>query len=208
MFLILLGTLIFGLFLIAYYKLKSPDKGFLLFIGVFLSIGALFFIPFFDPLKIDGFLAYVMTQNTYPSIFAIIGGLTVINCAVYGIHLFLSAMKLIRAEEFKNPLVQTGSFAKRRHPIYASYQIIGLSFQVLMGSVSGVLILSIIIVLLYLEACRVEYRILLPKYRDAYLEYKKKVVKRLYSKDVSSILIIIYAIFFVGLFGVMFFSEL
>jgi protein-S-isoprenylcysteine O-methyltransferase Ste14 len=205
---ILFGILLIGLLLIIYYKLKAPDKDLLLFSGFIISVSALFFISLFDPLLISGFLAFVITQNAYPSIFAIISGLIVINCAVYGVHILISAFKLRIAERSKNPLIRTGPYAKRRHPIFASYQIIGLSLFVLMGSLSGVIIFSILMLLLFIETFRIERRVFFPKFKDDYLEYVKFVPKRIYSKDVLGILLIIYIILVIALIGVSFFSEL
>ncbi len=160
---------------------------------------ALFFIPFFDLLQLPGFWASVILQNSEPSLYGFILGLIVINCGIYGIHIFLSSVNLLRAERYKGRLVSTGQFSRRRFPIYASYHLIGLSYLILMGSITGVIFLSLMVGFLFSDTLQIEKNVLIPKYKDEYHRYQKNVPRRMFSSELLFILILEYILFLIGI---------
>ena len=206
MYLIILGILILGLILLIIQRSDVPDKLSLLYLGGVLYLGGFLLVPFYDAFQLGGYIASVLVKNSIPSIFGILSGIVAVNCAVYGAHVFFASMRYKRAERFKSKMIFVGQYAKRRHPIFASFHVMGLSYCLLMGTLSGFLIFNITIILLYLEARNSDAR-MIQKFGDAYLEYKQKVSRRMYSVDINSVLIVLYSIFFIGVVGVTLFSE-
>ncbi len=151
-----------------------------------------------------GFFASVILEFEFPSIYGIIIGLVVINFSIYGIHIILSSVRLIKAEMYKKNLIFLGQFSRRRHPTFASYHIIGLSYLILMGSVIGIIIISITMVFLYLDTYRIENNILIPKVGKEYIRYKKKVPKRIYSIDILALVTISYLLFVFAIVSIYF----
>ena len=198
-FIIILAILILNGILIIFLRYKEPKNKYLLYILAIIYVCALFFIPFFDPLQLPGFWASVILQNTDPTLYGFIVGLIVINCGIYGIHIFLSSVNLLRAERYKRRLITTGQFSRRRFPIYVSYHLIGLSYLILMGSIAGVILSSLMMVFLFLDTSRIEKNVLIPKFKDEYHKYQKKVPKRMYSPELLFILILEYALFLTGI---------
>ena len=178
-FIIILTILILNGILIIFLRYKEVKNKYLPYILAIMYTCALFFIHFFDPLQLPGFWASVILQNTEPSLYGFIVGLIVINCGIYGIHIFLSSVNLLRAERYKRRLITTGQFSRRRFPIYASYHLIGLSYLILMGSIAGVILSSLMMVFLFSDTSRIEKNVLIPKFKDEYLKYQKKVPKRM-----------------------------
>jgi len=158
-----------------------------------------FFIPFYDPLQLSGFWASVILNNSDPTLYGFIVGLIVINCGIYGIHIFLSSANLLRAERYRGRLITTGQFSKRRFPIYASYHLIGLSYLILMGSIVGVIFLSLMMLFLFSDTARIEENVLIPKYKDEYHKYQNSVPKKMYSPELFFILILEYVLFVIGI---------
>ncbi|TFG15390.1 MAG: hypothetical protein EU535_01830 [Promethearchaeota archaeon] len=199
LFLIFLLILIVVSFLIVIYRRRYKERKPILYFLAIIYVSALFIIPFFDILKIPGFLASVIMEDIDPSLYGFIIGIIVINCGIYGIHIFLSSVNLLKAERYKNSIIFTGPFSKRRFPIIASYHLIGLSYLILMGSIVGVAILSIMMIFLFFDTQKVEKENLNSKFGDKYLKYKKSVPKRIYSTELFIILILEYSLFMIGI---------
>ncbi len=203
-FLILLISLILSGILIIYLKIRPSNKNSFLYFNYTLFISVLFFIPFSDPLQLPGFFASVILGLEVPSVYGILIGLVVINFSIYGIHIFLSSVRLIKAERYKKNLIFLGQFSRRRHPTFAAYHIIGLSYLILMGSVIGIIIISITMVFLYLNTYRIENNILIPKFGKEYIRYKKKLPRRIYSIDILALVTISYILFVFAIISIHF----
>lgn len=198
-FIIILAILILDSILIIFLRYKGAKSKYLIYIFAIMYACALFFIPFFDLLQLPGFWASVILQNSEPSLYGFILGLIVINCGIYGIHIFLSSVNLLRAERYKGRLVSTGQFSRRRFPIYASYHLIGLSYLILMGSITGVIFLSLMVGFLFSDTLQIEKNVLIPKYKDEYHRYQKNVPRRMFSSELLFILILEYILFLIGI---------
>ncbi len=207
MFILILGFLIIGVLLIIYQKLKTRDKEYLYYIGIFITFICLIFLPLVDPLPMLGYFAAVIQERSFFSIFGAIAGFISMNIAIYGFAIFYSSIELITAERFKGKLITIKHYKKRRHPIFASYHIIGSSYFVMMGAPIGLIVFTLLMVLLSLEANRID-KISLRKFGEPFLTYKKSVPKRIYSNDILFILIINYSLLIIGVIGLVFFSEL
>ncbi len=208
MFYILLLILIIAIVFLIVQRVKMPRNLGLLKLGGALYVGSMFLIPFFDPFQIPGYLTAIIMQTTFPSYFATFTIFVVANCGIYGVHIFLSSMYLKNAERYKNKLISQGQYSKVRHPIFASYHIVGAAYFVVMGSIVGIIVLSASMAFLYFESKRIEKIVLVPRYKDIYQGYKENVPKRIYSLTILGILIIIYGLFLIGLIGVISFSKL
>jgi protein-S-isoprenylcysteine O-methyltransferase Ste14 len=196
-----------GVILAIFQKLKAQDKEYLYYIGVVIVVMCLFILPFVDPLQMLGYLAAAFQPNASYSIFGAIAGFVAINIAIYAIWIFLTSIEYIFAERFKGKLITIKQYEKRRHPIFASYHIIGSSYYVIMGAPIGLIIFSIIMILLNYEAIRIE-KDSLRKFGESFQAYKMKVPRRLYSMDILCLLIVNYSLLIIGIIGLVFFAEL
>jgi protein-S-isoprenylcysteine O-methyltransferase Ste14 len=191
--------LVLDCILIAFLRQKESKNKILIYFCAVMYASALFFIPFYDPLQLSGFWASVILQNSEPTLFGFVIGLIVINCGIYGIHIFLSSANLLKAERYRGRLITTGQFSKRRFPIYASYHLIGLSYLILMGSITGVILLSFLMLFLFSDTSRIEKNVLIPKYKDEYHTYQHNVIKRVYSSELFFIVVLEYVLFVIGI---------
>ena len=201
LFVIFLLIVIIDSILIVIFRQRKKESKFIFYFITIIYTSALFFIPFFDVLKIPGFLASFIMEDIDPSLYGFIIGIIVINCGIYGIHIFLSSVNLLKAERYKNSLISTGQFSKRRFPIIASSHLIGLSYLILMGSVTGVVTLSIMMTCLFFDTLKIEKEELIPRFGDKYLKYQNSVPKRVYSTELIIILILEYLLFAFGILG-------
>lgn len=198
-FIIILIFLVLDYLLIIILRKKVAKNKILIYFSAIMYAFALFFIPFFDYLQLPGFWASVILRNSFPTLPGFIIGLIVINCGIYGIHIFLTSANLLRAEKYRGRLISTSQFSKRRFPIYASYHLIGLSYLILMGSITGVIFLSLMIIFLYFDTIKIEKTVLIPRFKEEYHKYQKQVPKRMYSPDLLFILILEYVLFGIGI---------
>jgi len=198
-FLIILAIVVLSGISLIFLRRKNSSNKVVVYIGAIIFVGANFLIPLFDPLKMPGFLASLIVGESIPSIYGFAVGLIVINIGIYGIHIFLSSFNLIKKKKY-NYLVSQGTYSKTRFPIFSAYHIIGLSYALLMGTITGIIIISVTMTFIYFEALKFENEELIPDFRDAYLEYQKKVPKKIYSKGVLFLLIFEYCLFLIGLF--------
>jgi len=201
LFVIFLLIVIIDSILIVIFRQRKKESKFIFYFITIIYTSALFFIPFFDVLKIPGFLASFIMEDIDPSLYGFIIGIIVINCGIYGIHIFLSSVNLLKAERYKNSLISTGQFSKRRFPIIASSHLIGLSYLILMGSITGVVTLSIMMTFLFFDTLKIEKEELIPRFGDKYLKYQNSVPKRVYSTELIIILILEYLLFAFGILG-------
>jgi protein-S-isoprenylcysteine O-methyltransferase Ste14 len=198
-FLIILAIVVLSGISVIFLRRKNSSNKVAIYIGAIIFVGANFLIPLFDPLKMPGFLASLIMGESIPSIYGFAVGLIVINIGIYGIHIFLSSFNLIKKKKY-NYLIFQGTYSKMRFPIFLAYHIIGLSYALLMGTITGIIIISVMMMFIYFEALRIENEELIPDFGDAYLEYQKKVPKKIYSKGVLLLLIFEYCLFLIGLF--------
>ena len=201
LFVIFLLIVIIDSILIVIFRQRKKESKFIFYFITIIYTSALFFIPFFDVLKIPGFLASFIMEDIDPSLYGFIIWIIVINCGIYGIHIFLSSVNLLKAERYKNSLISTGQFSKRRFPIIASSHLIGLSYLILMGSITGVVTLSIMMTFLFFDTLKIEKEELIPRFGDKYLKYQNSVPKRVYSTELIIILILEYLLFAFGILG-------
>ncbi len=199
LFIIIFMILVLDHILIIILRRKESKNKILIYFCSILYASALFFIPFYDPLQLSGFWASVILQNSEPTLPSFIIGLIVINCGIYGIHIFLISANLIWAEKYRGRLISTSQFSKRRFPIYVSYHLIGLSYLILMGSIIGVIFLSLMIIFLYFDTIKIEKTVLIPRFKEEYYKYQKQVPKRMYSSELLFILILEYILFVIGI---------
>ena len=78
----------------------------------------------------------------------------------------------------KSNLITTGIYGIVRHPIYSGTLIAVLGLTILLKSIISIAYFPVL-VLLYFLGLDPEERILIEQYGDEYIEYKKKVPKRL-----------------------------
>ena len=78
----------------------------------------------------------------------------------------------------KSNLITTGIYRVVRHPIFSGTLIAVLGWTILFRSIISIVYFPILVVL-YSWAIVIEERILIEEYGDEYIEYKKKVPKRL-----------------------------
>lgn len=78
----------------------------------------------------------------------------------------------------KSNLVTTGVYRVVRHPIYSGTLISVLGWTILLKSIISIVYFPLLF-LLYFSATFIEERILIEEYGEQYLDYKKKVTKRL-----------------------------
>lgn len=196
MFYIILALPFISVGLLVYRELgRSQSKSILILGGILLVLG-LALLPFFDPFLLDYWLASIILGRKLPNLFTILFGLIVLNCCVYGIHILASSISLKYAEKDSGKILYTEQYSKRRHPILASYGLIGLGFEVLMGSVTGVILMTGLIILFVYESVHLEKTVLIPRHGQVYKGYMKNVPHRLFSMDVMLLLSIEYVIFF------------
>jgi protein-S-isoprenylcysteine O-methyltransferase Ste14 len=179
-----------------------------------LSLGVLLFsylfLPLFDPIQLDGYIASVVMKNRIPSYFGITVGFIAGNCSIYGIHVFASGLlqKRNKGDLLKVQFIRLGQYSKRRHPIYISSYFLSLCYAILMGSPTLVFISSCLLILLYFHAKSIEKSLLINKFGDDYVDYQTRVPKLMFSNDFLFLTIGIYVLFLIGLVGVLFFSSL
>jgi len=200
MWYVFIGILAIGAVLIVLQRVKFLNNKPLLILGVVLFLVSFILLPFFDVLLMEGFLVSVILEQSFPTLFSFIIGIIVINGAVYGIHILASSISLLSAEKSSKKPPHTEQYAKRRHPILTSFSLMGIGYAILMGSISTVMISSIMIPLLYLESIRAEKKELIPKFGQVYKGYASNVPKRIFSVDIMLVLILEYALFFLSLF--------
>ena len=206
-FFLLLGIVIISIILIAYQKSKNQYKKNVYFGWIFSLIICIILLPLYDPLILRGFLASAIQGRYEYSVFGLFAGLISINIAIYASWIFMTSIELQNAERYKGKLITIKQYGKRRHPIFASYHIIGSSYFVIMGAPICLIIFSIIMIFINIEAKRIDEQ-LSRKFGEKYQTFKKQVPRRIYSADVLCLVIINYSLLIVGIIGLVFFSYL
>ncbi|MHA1280859.1 MAG: hypothetical protein ACTSQP_00010 [Promethearchaeota archaeon] len=197
----IISILITALFTVRRKSTRTTSQQYVII--TFLLIG-LFILPFYDLLLLKGYLAEIILEKSYPMIYGVIIAFIFGNLGIYGIHIFGKSIKYKTAERYRNRVIYTDFYTKMRHPLYASYHIIGLAYEGTMGSITGVIFVTIIMVLLYFDAKRLELIYLNSKLRADYQFYMENVKKRIYSLDVLIIIIIMYVALVIGIIGILF----
>ncbi len=135
--------------------------------SVFIAVGPLFISP-------------IIPQNRF-NISAYISLPTGILLFVLGWTLIISALfkfGTIPAIRKKSNLITTGAYRVVRHPIYSGTLTAVLGWTILLKSIISIAYFPFLFLLYFLALDR-EERILIEEYGDQYLDYKKKVTKRL-----------------------------
>lgn len=70
-----------------------------------------------------------------------------------------------------------------------------------MGSITGVVSISVIMIFLFFNTLKIEKEELIPSFGDKYLKYQNAVPKRVYSTELIIILILEYSLFALGILG-------
>ncbi|MGQ4874515.1 MAG: hypothetical protein ACP6IY_10640 [Promethearchaeia archaeon] len=171
---------------------------------IILLLICLIIIPFYDLLQLTGYLAAIILEKSFPTIYGTFIAFLFGNLSIYGIHIFGKSIKYKTAERYRNRVIYTDFYTKMRHPLYASYHIIGLAYEGTMGSITGVIFITVIMILLYFDAKRLELIYLNSKHRADYQFYMENVKKRIYSLNVLIIIISMYAALVIGIIGILF----
>ena len=202
-YLILLAIFTVSGILIIVFRTTSegPDARLYLFCVIFVVL--LIILPFFDLLIMQGFLAAIILETSVPSMYGAICIVLCGNLSIFGIHMLGSSVNLLHGERYKEEVIYGGQFTKRRFPIFASFHIIGLAYQAAMGSLTGILIVSIVMVFINSEANRIQKKKLASSLKQSYEIYMRKVPKKIYSVDVLMIVIVMYAAIAIGLVGIL-----
>ena len=126
------------------------------------------------------FIAPVIPQNRF--------NVSVFFSLPTGILLFVSGSIIIIFAFFKigaipairkkSNVITTGVYGVVRHPIYSGTLISVLGWTILFKSIISIVYFPILFLLYFLTIVR-EERILIEEYGDEYIDYKKKVPKRL-----------------------------
>ncbi|TFF89129.1 MAG: hypothetical protein EU548_07995 [Promethearchaeota archaeon] len=177
-----------------------PQNNALSSLATIILASCLIILPFFDPFILNSFLSSIILEKSLPNLYTIIAGIIILNCGVYGINILASCISLKSAEKDSKKPLHTEQYAKRRHPIFASLCLIGVGYEALMGSTLGVIMVSVLPFLLYLEAKRQEKEELIPKYGQVYKGYSLNVPVRIFSLDVVILLMMEYLLFGLGFF--------
>lgn len=81
----------------------------------------------------------------------------------------------VKPYEYSYKLVTNGVFKFSRNPMYLGMSQILLGESILCGSLSPFIITTVFILLIYFVFIRIEERMLLEKFGDEYIRYKKNV---------------------------------
>ncbi|TFF95182.1 MAG: hypothetical protein EU544_03325 [Promethearchaeota archaeon] len=187
---------------IFYLRIIESDRtNLIIFFGGVLAL-ILFFLPFFDPLKMRGYLAGILMQTSTPSLYGVLMIFLAGNIGIYGVHVFLSSVNIMRGDRYKDKVISSGQFSKRRHPIFAGFHIVGLAYNALMGSITGIIITSILAVLFYWDVTRLENQVYKHKFGKTYEAYKRAVPKKIYSFDIILAVGVLYVAWIIGMLGI------
>lgn len=134
---------------------------------VFIIVGPLFVAPVIPQSRFD--ISNVLSLPIGISLFVL--GWLIIIFAFFRIGVIPSLRK-------KSNLITSGIYSVIRHPIYSGTLISVLGWNILFKSIISMIYFPLIC-LLYIVATILEEKGLIEEYGDEYLNYKKKVTKRL-----------------------------
>jgi protein-S-isoprenylcysteine O-methyltransferase Ste14 len=198
--------LVFVLNLILYWviflKVKSKEKKLVTFFyKIFPVIWTISIIPIpiinssFLILLFPNNLSYFGYQWIYFALFGIVFIILGINFAKRARNLY----KVKSLDETDSKLITYGIYKLIRHPIYSAWSIIFLGAAILSDSLICLIFSFIFLIVMEFHAIIEEKLILIPKYGDAYNNYKKKTPYRIIPTPFNLILIIIIVlIIYVG----------
>ncbi len=203
-------VLIFILNLITYWILflKVKDKQNKLvkfFLKIFPVLWTISLIPI--PILNSSFLNIYFPQNIsyfheYWIYFALLG----IFFVIVGIIFANKANKVYKVkalDESSSKLITTGIFRIIRHPIYSAWGIIFLGAAIISDSFVSLIICSLILLILEVNAIIEENLILIPKYSKTYEQYKEKTPYRIIPTPLNFLLIVIaFIIVYVGFLNI------
>ncbi len=134
---------------------------------VFVIVGPLFIVPVIPQSRFN--ISNIFSLPIGMSLFAL--GWIIIIFAFFKIGVIPSLRK-------KSNLITSGIYSVIRHPIYSGTLISVLGWNILFKSVISMIYFPLLC-LLYIVATVLEEKGLIEEYGDQYLDYKKKVTKRL-----------------------------
>lgn len=189
--------------MIILFRISKEEPDVKLYLVCVIFVALLIILPFFDLLLLQGFLVAIILETSFPSTFGVICIFLFGNLSIYGIHMFASSVNLVHGERYKEEVIYGGQFTKRRFPHFAACHIIGLAYQGLMGSLTGILIVSLVMIFLNWEANRTQKRKLASPKKEAYEIYMNKVPKKIYSMKVLMIIFIMYSAIGIAIIGIL-----
>ena len=134
---------------------------------VFVIVGPLFIAPLIPQSRFD--ISYALSIPIGITLFIL--GWIIIIFAFFKIGVIPSLRK-------KSNLITSGIYSIIRHPIYSGTLISVLGWNILFKSIISMIYFPLLC-LLYIFATVLEEKGLIEEYSDEYVDYKKKVTKRL-----------------------------
>ena len=211
MFLITIILLtIFILNLVVYWvlfiKVKNKERKIMkIFSKLFPLIWTLSLIPV--PIINSSFLILFFSSNySYFEYYWVYFALLGFAFIVIGYNFAKRARKEYKVkslDESDVKLITYGIFRIIRHPVYSAWAIIFLGVAIISDSLISLIISLLIMIILELHAIIEERLILIPKYNEAYENYKRKTPNRIIPTPMNLLLIIMaLVIAYVGFLNV------
>lgn len=170
----------------AFSKLKIENKA--LIISVFLSIIFGLLLPF-TWTDLQGFQLWneidIIITESYPylTLFKLIHHISGILLFAFGSYNCIIVIKINRdAHSVRNSpdyLLTDGYYEKTRNPMYTYFLFIFSALSFVLCSSLALAIAGFVVIVLYVLIFIEEKYMLIPKFNNEYLEYKKKVPRRL-----------------------------
>jgi len=177
-----------------FLKVKNKEQKLVkIFYRLFPLIWTLSLIPI--PIINSGFLIFLFSSNysffeLYWVYFALLG----IVFIIIGINFAKRARKEYKVkslDESDTKLITYGIYRIIRHPVYSAWAILFLGVAIISDSLISLITCPLIIIILEINAAIEEKLILIPKYNEAYENYKRKTPNRIIPTPLNILLIII-----------------
>ena len=177
-----------------FLKVKNKEQKIVkIFYRLFPLIWTLSLIPV--PIINSSFLILFIASNySYFEYYWVYFALLGIAFIVIGFIFAKSARKEYKVkslDESDIKLITYGIFRIIRHPVYSAWAIIFLGVAIISDSLISLIISLLIMIILELHAIIEEKLILIPKYDEAYENYKRKTPNRIIPTPLNILLIII-----------------
>ena len=188
------------IFLLTNFKNSSYDK--LITFGKsfqYLSLANLLIITFLT----SNFFQFFFPENLSYfhdlwSWFSLIGLIFIIG----GFRIMHLTKKLLHQK--KGKLITKGIYGTMRHPTYLALILITFGIAIILDSVTGLLLVPLVIVVLEIISLLEEKHVLLVKFQSQYQTYKEKIQSRLFPNPYNYLLIIIsILIVYVGILNIL-----
>ena len=177
-----------------FLKVKNKEQKIVkIFYRLFPLIWTLSIIPV--PIINSSFLILFIASNySYFEYYWVYFALLGIAFIIIGIYFAKRARKEYEVkslDESDVKLITYGIFRIIRHPVYSAWAIIFLGVAIISDSLISLIISLLIMIILELHAIIEEKLILIPKYDEAYENYKRKTPNRIIPTPLNILLIII-----------------